>query len=229
MSKVSVTKEKLDLLANAISAKSKDPLTLTLDEMVEAVDKIPVLQSKSANFTPTSSSQSAIITPDNGYDGLDSVSVFVGATLPVTKVAEATYTVNTTSTSATTVATWSTGKSAIWTSDKILYVSVRDTLGKRIGYFYGTDNFFINIYPQNGSSTTSSSSSLRTILRYQTDGTYASTTATSSTGYGVYADMVYSNGRIRIRSRYNSSNSLTINSKYKVKCYLITPPSPIFE
>lgn len=40
MSKVLVTKDKLDILANAISSKSGEPLTLTLDEMVEAVDGI---------------------------------------------------------------------------------------------------------------------------------------------------------------------------------------------
>lgn len=32
MSKVSVTKDKLDILANAIANKSGEPLTLTLDE-----------------------------------------------------------------------------------------------------------------------------------------------------------------------------------------------------
>lgn len=40
MSKVSVTKNKLDILANAIANKSGEPLTLTLDEMVSAVDGI---------------------------------------------------------------------------------------------------------------------------------------------------------------------------------------------
>lgn len=40
MANVIVDKNKIDLLANAISAKSGEPLTLTLDEMVEAVDGI---------------------------------------------------------------------------------------------------------------------------------------------------------------------------------------------
>ena len=40
MSNIYVDKNKIDLLANAISAKSGEPLTLTLDEMVEAVDGI---------------------------------------------------------------------------------------------------------------------------------------------------------------------------------------------
>lgn len=47
MSNVLVNKDKIDLLANAISAKSGEPLTLTLDEMVEAVDGID------SGITPT--------------------------------------------------------------------------------------------------------------------------------------------------------------------------------
>lgn len=48
MSKVSVTKDKIDILANAIANKSGEPLTLTLDEMVSAVDGIDT-----SGITPT--------------------------------------------------------------------------------------------------------------------------------------------------------------------------------
>lgn len=72
--KVSVTKEKLDALANAVSMKSGESIPLTIDEMATAVEGIQTggtLQSKTA--TPTESSQT--ITPDQGYDGLSSVEV----------------------------------------------------------------------------------------------------------------------------------------------------------
>ena len=39
----------------------------------------PVLQSKSASFTPSTSSQSQTVTPDTGYDGLDEVDITVSA------------------------------------------------------------------------------------------------------------------------------------------------------
>ena len=50
MSNVLVEKQKIDILANAISNKSGEPLKLTLDEMVEAVDGI---DTDSGGITPT--------------------------------------------------------------------------------------------------------------------------------------------------------------------------------
>lgn len=149
-----------------------------------------------------------------------------------TKVAETSYQVSTTSTSATTVATWATGDSSIWTSDKWVYVRIRDTLGKRAGYFYGSDNFFYNTQPVNGGGGSSVVSSLRTCISYvsATSGFYAYS-GTGTTGYGVFADTIYSDGRIRIRSRYNTANSRTIDGTYKVEVYLLDPAGgvPIFE
>ena len=87
MSNVLVDKNKIDLLANAISAKSGESLTLTLDEMVEAVDGIeagggsaePNLQSKT--YTVDSAGTDTI-TADSGYDGLSSVQVSVPSASP---------------------------------------------------------------------------------------------------------------------------------------------------
>ena len=61
-----------------------------------------------------------------------------------TKIAETSYQVSTASTTVATVATWETGHSEIWTGNKIVYVRIRDTAGKRSGYFYGIDAFFMN-------------------------------------------------------------------------------------
>lgn len=82
MSNVLVDKNKIDLLANAISAKSGEALTLTLDEMVEAVDGIevgggsaePNLQAKTYTVD---SAGTETITADGGYDGLSEVEVSV--------------------------------------------------------------------------------------------------------------------------------------------------------
>lgn len=146
-----------------------------------------------------------------------------------TKVAEKSYTVSTTSTSATTIETWATGSSDLWTSGKWVYVRIRDTAGKRDGYFYGGDSFFYNYSVVNGASSSSISTALRTTIRYSS-GEFAAYASTGSTGYGVYPDTLYSDGRFRMRRRYNSSNSLTINGTYKVEVYLLDPAGgvPIF-
>ena len=82
MSNVLVNKNKIDILANAISAKSGESLTLTLDEMVEAVDGIevgggsaePNLQAKTYTVDGAGTET---ITADGGYDGLSEVEVSV--------------------------------------------------------------------------------------------------------------------------------------------------------
>lgn len=144
-----------------------------------------------------------------------------------TKIAETTYDVSTTSTSVGTVATWETGDSSIFTSDKWAYVRIRDTAGPREGYFYGTDQFFSNPIPVNGASGTTITLAGRFMLRYTS--AFEVVSYNSTTGYGVYADMIYSDGRIRIRRRY-SSTSLTVDGTYKVEVYLLDPPTgaPIF-
>ena len=147
-----------------------------------------------------------------------------------TKVAETSYQVNTTSTSPATVATWATGHSELFTSDKWVYIRIRDTAGKRAGYFYGTDQFYTSHIPINGQTGTKGTTIVRFILAYTSAGKYANYVYSGTTGYGVYADTVYSDGRISIRQRYSSTYSLTVDGTYKVEVYLLNPPTgaPIF-
>lgn len=165
---------------------------------------------------------------DDDADGYSSVTVNVpsSAASSWTKVAETSYQVSTTSTSAATVATWATGHSELWTNEKWIYVRIRDTAGKRNGYFYGSDQFFM-VYSTTATSATVSG---RFCTRTASTGNYGASSASATTGYGVYVDTIYSDGSIRIRSRYNSSYSLTIDGTYKVEVYLLDPPTgaPIF-
>ena len=188
----------------------------------------------SAVIQSLSVTQNGTYTAPTGVDGYSPVTVNVsgggGGDSAWTKVAETSYQVNTTSTSVETVATLKTGDSSIWTSDKWVYVRTRDTEGKRNGYFYGTDTFFYNVNPINDTALTSVVSALRITKRYKDDLVY--TTATNGqAGYGVYPDTIYNNGNIRIRKRYNSANSFTVNGTYKVEVYLLDPAGgvPIFE
>lgn len=148
-----------------------------------------------------------------------------------TKVAETSYTIeNFTTTQTTTHATWATEHSELWTSDKWVYVRIRDTAGKRAGYFYGSDNFFYNIIPINGTIGASTTTFIRGIIRCTSGDAYAVYSTTGTTGYGVFPDTIYTDGRIRIRKRYNSTYSLTIDGTYKVEVYLLDPAGdvPIF-
>jgi len=144
-----------------------------------------------------------------------------------TKVAETSYQVSTTSTTTETVDTWATGHSELWTNSKWLYVRIRDTAGKRKGHFYGSDQFFM-VYSTTATSTTVAG---RFYIRTASTGNYGAGATSGTTGYGLYADTLYSDGSIRIRQRYNTSSSLTINGTYKVEVYLLDPPAgaPIFE
>lgn len=136
-----------------------------------------------------------------------------------------TATLNTTSTSATKVVDIDTA--GIWTSSKIIYVRVRDSAGKRSGYFYGTDNFLINFNPQSGATSTYNFS-FRQLYNYN-GSSWGGGVTTGAIGYGVFAAYVDpANGKgIRINVRYNTSSSLTINGTYSIEVYSLDWPDNV--
>ena len=143
-----------------------------------------------------------------------------------TKLAELTTNkINTTSTSATYYGAIQAGASA-WDADKILYVKVRASSGKKTGYFYGTDNFLINTYAKNG-STSRNPYFMRLIYSVSTSGNYDIQSYAYSTGLGVYAYNVDTNGEISIYHRYNTSGSKTINDTFKIEVYILDPPGGV--
>lgn len=130
--------------------------------------------------------------------------------------------VNTTSTTAASAGTIELGSSA-YTKDKILYVRVRDKSGKRDGYFYGSDAYFMNYIDANGATSTLSVG----ITEYYR---YSGGALTGTSGqYGVYGYSITSAGKLTIRRRYSSNGTLTINSTYTIDVYLITPPKALFS
>ena len=131
-------------------------------------------------------------------------------------------TVSTTSTTAASAGTIELG-SAYYTSSKIIYVRVRDKAGKRAGYFYGADAYFMNVYNINGATTTMTVPA-QVSYRYSTNNTYGIV----SGGYGVYAYSINSTGTLTIRKRYNSTNSLTVDGTYTIDVYAVDPPLTLF-
>ena len=140
-----------------------------------------------------------------------------------TKIGSQEFTVNTTSTSASSVGNISLTLSDYNDKNIIVWVHVRDKAGKRSGYFYGSDAIFLNYILANN-STDSITTRPFMLFRYTSSSTYA----TSTSSYGVYGYRLYqtsSNHYVEIYKRYNNSNSGTINGTYVCDVYTLTLPS----
>lgn len=132
-------------------------------------------------------------------------------------------TVSTTNTSAVSAGSFYVDVPAdLWTSSKIIFVSIRDKAGKRAGYFYGADAWFVNAHPINASGSTAYSTPARYRYTYSSAGVW--TASNSVTAYGLYAYDINTSGRVRIYSRYSASDSLTINGTYHVEVYALSWP-----
>lgn len=125
------------------------------------------------------------------------------------------FTVNTTTTTNKAVGTFTvSGISA----SKYIFVRIRDKAGKRNGYFYGTDSI---------------GSLYNTVVQMQTVVTHVDSQGNYN-GYpnkaGLFPYSFYSDGQIAIYSKYNSSNTGTIDGTFVVEVYALEPPTgkPIF-
>lgn len=144
-----------------------------------------------------------------------------GGSSKITKVCSEEVTTSTTNTSAATLQTWNSGHTEIWTSDYVVLVHIWDKAGARKGYWFQSYNFFLNTNPIVSPQTTSMTTVVRFTDRVSSSGSHQLSTASGTTAYGVYADTLYSDGRIRLRTRYNATSSLTINGTYVVDVYLV--------
>ncbi len=168
------------------------------------------------------------VTPEvlaNGYTALDkSGQLITGAARGWTLLGSQELTLyNITSTAAIPATTLSIGPAA-WTSKKIIYVRVRDKAGKRAGYFYGSDAFFVNLYAARG-ATSNYTGSLK-ITHYCSDVSVWSQNV-GTTGYGVFGYSITPDGVVNIYKRYNSTNSRTIDGTYVIEVYALDYPDGI--
>ena len=169
-------------------------------------------------------SGSQTVTENDTYDVTNLASLIVnvaGGASPLTLIDERTIDVTTTSTQAATATTIT--NSALSTKDKIIWVHIRDTNGKRAGYFYGSDTFFINWQKGNGSTSTFTTPTVN-CLRVSTSNLYASTVGQ----YGVYGYSISNAGALIVRRRYNSNYSLTIDGSFKISTYILDLPTGLY-
>lgn len=136
-------------------------------------------------------------------------------------------TTSSTSTTATSVGTLTIPEA--WDANKIILVRVRDKAGKRSGYFYGSDSFFLNYQDASGGTSTITYAG-RLIHRCASSGAYSSYVGATTTGYGVYGYSISAAGVVNIYRRYNSNYSLTINGTYIVEVWALDyEPGKVFE
>ena len=185
----------------------------TVSVAVPAPSPTLITKSITANGTYNASSDNA--------DGYSSVTVNVsgGGGSSYSLVTSAEFTVNTSSTSWATVGTISAG-SSVYTSNKLLYIKIRDKAGPRTNYYYGSDIFLANWYPA-VESTSQLTVSAVLVYSLNDSGKYGAV----SSNYGICLDKIKSNGDMALRVRYNSSNSHTINGTFKVDVYLLDWPN----
>lgn len=153
-----------------------------------------------------------------------------------TLIASTSYQVSTTSTTAVSVGTFETGDTSIWTSDKMVFVKIRDLAGRRNGYFYGSDSIICNNVPGNNLSSTSNYLIYGTMYYQNTAGNLINMNLqrTRSSyqieGYGVYPRLIYDDGSIDIFARYSTSSYITtqtIDGTFNVEVYLLKWPDNI--
>ena len=125
--------------------------------------------------------------------------------------------VSTTATAAASAFTIELGSSA-YTGTQIIWVHIRDKAGPRVGYFYGTDAFFINSNATMLGGTTFSGPGI-CLIKYTSSGY-----ETVSSQYGVYGYSISSGGTLTVRRRYNSTLSTTIDGTYVTNVYALDLP-----
>lgn len=208
----------LTSVANAIRTKGGTSAQMAFPAgFVSAVQAIPT------GTTPTGTKQISITA--NGTTTED-VAAYANAEITVnvqggggssnwTLLGTQEFTVNTTTTSNKAVGTFTvSGISA----SKYIFVRIRDKAGKRNGYFYGTDSI---------------GSLYNTVVQTQTVVTHVDSQG-NYIGYpnkaGLFPYSFQSDGQIAIYSKYNSSNTGTIDGTYVVEVYALEPPTgkPIF-
>lgn len=219
-----VTVESKSISANgtytAPTGKAYSPVTVNVANSYAAADEGKVVSSGALVSQTAHAEVTENGTIDTTFNNSVVVNVQGGGSSPWTKLAEQDFTVSTSSTSETTVGTIDCGDAAV-TGAKMVYVRVRDKAGKRAGYFFGTDIFFIQ---RTGAEKSLSYDGCMLECKYTTGNVLS---VTNQPKRGVFVSGISSSGVATVKSRYDSTYSLTIDGTYHVEVYTLEWPDNV--
>lgn len=153
-------------------------------------------------------------------DGYSSVTVNVsgGGGSPYQLLGSSEVTTSTTSTTVTNISGFTLPLgSAAYTSNKLVYVKIRNKAGKVANYHYGNDCFVPNSYAYR--SMTSDAIYMGCVCYYADYD--SSIISYGPINYGITVARISSDGTLYLQQRYNSGYSKTINGTYIVEAYLL--------
>ena len=179
-----------------------------------------ILTNNGNALTLNASGSGAVAQDENGYLVLSDEAGSGGGS-SYTLFASQQYEVSTVSTSTISVGTITANRETPYKT--ILYIKIRDNAGKRNGYFFGADYFWMQ--PLAGSQ----SNDYRLNMCYMTDQS-GNVISSSTSQYGIVISSAYHSNNtvtIGVGARYHSSYSGTINGTYTVSVYNLKWPDNI--
>ena len=109
-----------------------------------------------------------------------------------------------------------------YTSEKIIYVKIRDTAGRRNNHFFGADIFYINQLPANGwTDSTLPANKKMTQICISSSGVWM----VNNNDGGVYSGSIRSNGEIGIYVKNASTG--TTEGTFLIEVYALDWPDGI--
>lgn len=143
-----------------------------------------------------------------------------------TLLASQEFSVNTSSTSETSVGSIQLDLSDYNDPNTVLWVHIRDKAGKRTGYLYGSDTVFLHWQLANNNPN---SLNVKPAIGFGVTSEDMYNASVTTSCVGVYASRLYyssSNHSVQIVSKYNSTYG-TINGTFKCDVYKLTMPSGV--
>lgn len=193
---------------------------MSVDKLVDSTQLDADLTSVANAIRTKGGTSASLVFPTGFVNAIAAIPTGGGSSFK--KLASQEFSVNTTSTSNTSVGNITLDLADYNDKNIVVWVHVRDKAGKRSGYFYGSDTLF---FPFNLANSSTSAVSTRPVTIFYVNSSDAY--AESVTAYGVYAyRLYYTSGAhyVQIYRRYNA-NYGTINGTFVCDVYAVTMPS----